>query len=277
MNMRKVPLLLAVALMMALAGSALALVGSSETVESTNLLAMPSLTVCASGCDHTSIQDAIDAATSGDRIDIQAGTYFENLTIDKDITLQGADQATTIIDGQAQGTVVTIFSNPTVIIADVTITNGLGNNQGSGPDDGGGIFNEGSLTVLRSTIRDNDADVGGGGGGIWNGGMLTVTESTISHNVGNDGGGILNQSSTLTLNNSTVSDNIAFENGGGVLNFQGTAELINSTVSGNSGEGQGGGIWSQELNGVGSLTLENSIVSATALAKGAESTIIAVP
>ena len=36
-----------------------------------------SLTVCASGCDHTTIQAAIDAASAGDTIDIADETFAE--------------------------------------------------------------------------------------------------------------------------------------------------------------------------------------------------------
>ena len=36
-------------------------------------------TVCSSGCDHTSIQAAADAAGNGDTIELGAETFFENL------------------------------------------------------------------------------------------------------------------------------------------------------------------------------------------------------
>jgi len=64
--------------------------------------------------------------------------------------------------------------------------------------DGGGIFNDGTLTVINSTFYDNTAvgqnDAFGGGGIFnWYRGMLTLSNSTISHNFGTPyGGGIFN-------------------------------------------------------------------------------------
>ena len=57
-------------------------------------------TVCATGCDHTTIQAAVTAAAAGDTINVGAGTYNEfGIIIDKPLTIQGAGEGTTIVDG----------------------------------------------------------------------------------------------------------------------------------------------------------------------------------
>src|SRR4051812_29624134 len=58
------------------------------------------LTVCASGCGYTSIQAAVDAASSGDTISISAGTYNVpgHLKVTKGLTIQGAGKDATTID-----------------------------------------------------------------------------------------------------------------------------------------------------------------------------------
>lgn len=45
--------------------------------------------VCGVGCDFTSIQAAVNAAAHGDTINVGAGTYTENVTIGKPLTLLG--------------------------------------------------------------------------------------------------------------------------------------------------------------------------------------------
>jgi len=57
------------------------------------------------------IQDAIDEATSEDRIIVYEGTYEENIIIDKPISLFGEDLDLVIIDGGQEGSVVTIESS----------------------------------------------------------------------------------------------------------------------------------------------------------------------
>jgi hypothetical protein len=230
------------------------------------------LTVCESGpptCGYKHIQEAINAATTGDTIRIAAGKYDEHLTVSgpaTSLTLRGAGAGMTTIDGTTTiGTVLTIDAGETVKVIGVTITRGTGihgggiENAGSLTlkdsavsrniaQDGGGIWNDHSLTLNDSTISENAAATKGAafGGGIDNvGGSVTLNDSTISHNEaeGGLGGGIYNESGTLTLNDSTVSHNEAAF-GGGIYNESGTLTLNGSTVSHNTAT-VGGGIFNE--------------------------------
>lgn len=58
-----------------------------------------SKTVCAKGCSFTSIQSAINAASPGATITIAGGNYYENLVVDKPLTLQGSGNMTVIYPG----------------------------------------------------------------------------------------------------------------------------------------------------------------------------------
>ena len=54
------------------------------------------LTVCASGCQYSTIQGAIDHAANGDTISIEKGHYFETInTKGKGLTLQGVNSRQT--------------------------------------------------------------------------------------------------------------------------------------------------------------------------------------
>lgn len=80
---------------------------------------------------------------------------------------------------------------------------------------GGGIINDGDVTIRNSTISGNSAFVGGGIANII--GTVNISQSIISGNAALFGGGIENTYGSVTLNQSTVSGNYAYAYGGGVL------------------------------------------------------------
>lgn len=72
--------------------------------------------------DYPTIQEAIDAAGPGDVISVSSGTYYEQLVVDKPISLVGEDMGTTIIDTDEPATVVRVNAD-SVTISDLTIQN----------------------------------------------------------------------------------------------------------------------------------------------------------
>jgi hypothetical protein len=102
---------------------------------------------------------------------------------------------------------------------------------------GGGIHNNGALTVSNSTISDNNAS---NAGGIWNDDpsntltVSTVSNSTVSGNKANFGGGIYD-SGTLTVSNSTISNNTGFLGTGGINGDTRFTTLKNTIVANNLG------------------------------------------
>ena len=97
---------------------------------------------------------------------------------------------------------------------------------------GGGIRNDGMLTITNSTISDSSAT--SGGGGIFNSGSgtLTITNSTFSGNSASSGGGGIHNQGMLTVTNSTLSGNSAASSlGGGIYNNGGTLNYANTIIA----------------------------------------------
>ncbi|MEI6105138.1 MAG: hypothetical protein WCP70_14465, partial [Methanothrix sp.] len=172
------------------------------------------------------IQGVVDAAQSGDTINAAAGTYMENVKIDKSLTLKGAGATKTIVDGNKKGSVFTIgMNNPNVDVTllGMTIKDGIGTLAIVNDDStykslcGGGILNYGRLTVTDSIIISNTAYLGGG---ILNrGGTLVLTGILLTDNTAGYGGGILNDDyGIVTMNDGSITGNIASYDGGGISN-----------------------------------------------------------
>ena len=130
-------------------------------------------------------------------------------------------------------------------LENITLKDGLA-------DSGGAIYNGGTLTIRRSTLRDNVATLWGGG--LTSAfGFLTVEESSFIGNSALTGGAIYSNDIRASIVNSTFSANRAANYGGGIDVQGGNVTIVNSTLYDN---GSGG------LNrSSGTLKLRNSIIA----------------
>lgn len=163
-------------------------VGSAFTTNSTGQ-PQPLSTILYVGGDgpgnYTTIQEAINNASSGDTIFVYNGTYNENLdTKLKKISLIGENSETTFITGPASDTPVVKISISNVNISGFTMT---------------GVTNQIVLQVmtLAESVRIENNIIKNGATGIALG--LTTTRITISNNIIQDQDFVAIQTQTSTF------------------------------------------------------------------------------
>jgi hypothetical protein len=205
-----------------------------------------------SGQHYRALQDAVNAAATGDTLNVK-GTCRGDTTISaggpaQQLTIAGRGHA--VLDGanseHSPGTVIRLQGSfggpaPFVTITGLTITGGYATGEFAG---GGGIeVVESSLTLDASTVTGN---VGGGiGNGLSN---TTLDDSRVVENTSpsENGGGIRNGLGTVVLNNSIVSRNATGLCGGGIYDRFGSVHVAGSLVARNAASGDGGGICGAE-------------------------------
>jgi CSLREA domain-containing protein len=253
------------------------------------------------GCQpgDCSLREAIIAANATTEADVIAlgSTFYVlslsgvdetagagDLDITGDLTITGAGQGSTFVNGNGVDRVFDILAGAGVHIGELSVVNGLAAGAsivtGAGAG-GGGLRNSGSLTLTNVTVQDNEAGVGrtgfitmsvgrsGSGGGIANSGSLTLAGVTLKNNRagagalgsvsstgtggnGGHGGGVWN-TGVMTATDATLSQNHAGAGGtgegGGSLNAPGPGK------SGGDG-GHGGALYNS-----GTATITNSTLS----------------
>ena len=232
------------------------------------------------------IGNATGTVTSDGTIYIANGTYKQTgdykITIPKNMTIIGASQQNTIINGQQKGTsIFKILTGINVTFKDLTLTNGTAPN-------GGAIYNLGELNITNCTFTGNFANrtslTTGFGGAIYNNGTLTAYNCSFNYNNAYDGGGVLNEG-TMTESNNTFYHNIAGWYGGaicsdgklratndlfaansagdygGAINCAGQIIVINSRFLQNLGGGSGGAICNGVQLTITNCTLQNNTAS----------------
>jgi hypothetical protein len=202
----------------------------------------PCCTVCPSGCEFATVQAAVDAAPEGSTVRVCAGTFTGDagrVVIGKNVTLIGAGKEETRLSGEGASDqrVVDVAPGAVVTIRGPTVTGGK-----HAAEAGGGVRNQGRLTLVDCLIGENSAVVGGG---VFNhdGSVLTLEECTVGANSASDlGGGIYDSTgAALTLRGSTVTHNSA-EHGGGLYSHDASVSMTDTTITGNTASRGGGGM-----------------------------------
>ena len=180
-----------------------------------------------------SIQAAVNAASAGDIIVIAAGTYTENVTINKALTFQGANFG---VSGNAtRGAESTINGAFTVASNNITI-DGLRFNGGASAVKGESAANAYDNLVIQNNLIQNTTDSAirlglGTGGGIGSDNW-TISNNKIENITGNSlTGMVLFNVTGLTVTNNVVNHDAAGSTGRRGINLDG---VQNATVTGNT-------------------------------------------
>jgi len=171
--------------------------------------------------DYPTIQEAINAATPGSVIFVGSGIYYEHLVVNKTLELVGEDSANTIIEGNGNGTIITVIAD-NIVIKNFTIKKG----------DLGILLRE----AYNSTIRDNIITLQEGDG-------IQVINSTgaviIDNIITRCGtfisgpflyGGAINliNSSEIVIENNVLTDNIVYNL---ILQYSAHNKICNNTMA----------------------------------------------
>ncbi len=166
--------------------------------------------------------------------------------------------------------VITLTSGPIQVFTNLTIKGPGAANLAVSGDNSTTVFwvaTAATVTISGLTIEDGLGSFSvphgpaSNGGGIFNFGTLTVKDSTVTNNTALDGfgGGIYN-AGTLTVKYSSVSDNTAGEAGGGIYNFL-SATVTHSTLTNNVAGFAGGGIYNSGSADRTTLSVANTTVT----------------
>lgn len=156
------------------------LIGSTEAA---------SYTVC-QGCEHGSIQSAIDIAKPGDIIEIHSGTYYEHLNISKPLRLIGVDsgRGRPVVDGEETG-IVAVLSADGITLEGIIL-------RGSGISEAGVRIHSNGNILTNNDISHHGAD----GISLERSSNNLIANNTFAYN-GRDGVNLVRSNNNIMQNN----------------------------------------------------------------------------
>jgi hypothetical protein len=260
---------------------ALAAAGVVVGVAGTAAAVAPDTYVATTGSDAAACTPTAPCATvaaaaarvaAGGTVHLAAGWYAGpvNLPEGLDVTVAGAGEQTSVLDGQRAGSTVTVGGGSTVRLRDLAVV------DGTSPY-GGGISSTANLTLENVEVAFNAATEGGGG--IYTEGHLTLHDTIVADNQAVGIGGGIYSDHQLDINDSLLQDNnvtgASFVGGAGIFDEFGPVTISDSTIAGNQAPSATGGamtvLWGSLIGshltitgnraaGVGGLMLETQEV-----------------
>lgn len=185
---------------------------------------------------YANIQAAINAATSGDVIEVAAGTYNEDILVNKTLTISGAGQGQSIITGPLGGSKHTVSLDANNIVFEGFTVTREGNNTtdwGSTNLNDQGIL----ITQLKSGCTIQDCEVTGNRNGIYlnNTQGHTIKNNNIHFN--RTGIQFVNDVSNCVLHDNDITDNwtmgVLFYYSAGFTNISTGFHAYDNNISGN--------------------------------------------
>ena len=216
----------------------------------------------------TSVQSAVNSASSGDEIHIAEGTYLEGaeILITLPMTLKGGyptgggvqniNNYSTILSGDYQNRVIfSSHSTGTLNIEGLTITKGRLNNGGT--LFGGGVYSNGNIKFSHVNINDN-----------------TLADSTTIGHKFAYGGGIYGQSEVVILNSVIDNNRLGIDSDSGYARTKGggvysaiSLIIINSTITNNLSNATSFSNNAASIAEGGGVYCDNTVIIANSLLK----------
>lgn len=216
------------------------------------------------GCG--SLRKAVELANSGDVVQFEPSINSSTITltsgqitIDKNLTIQGNGFIFTKIDGNSTGRIFSINQADTVSITGVGLQNGNATNGGAittkgyttisnsylnnnTATNGGAVYaDDGRFNLNNSIVVSNSADTGGAVV-VLNPCIFNSSNTGYVENVANEVGGAmrLGMATVSTLSSCQVNENQAIDGGG--IYHEGLLNITGSSLYGNNTSGMGGAL-----------------------------------
>ncbi len=181
---------------------------------------------------YLTIQKGVDNLDPDGIIHIANGEYSgvnnTNITLTKNVSIAGQSPAGTIINGTNTNWIFNILPGVDVKLSNLTLTNGYTTTTG------GGICNQGSVTITGCTIMDCSAIEYGGG--IYSKGNCIITDCNITRNKQTGtldtfaSGGIINDGGNCAITRSNITYNSANANAGGIATQNGNCTITDCEI-----------------------------------------------